>query len=129
MADPDRRLPENVSGDFFVDSSCIDCDTCRQIAPATFRDHGGQSSVHRQPVTEQETHLALMALISCPTASIAAGLRVHVAPRRREVLVTGQFLDRRWVSRKDFQFLPILPAFRVRLRDAGRRRHHRRWEL
>ena len=75
MADPDRRLPQNVSGDFFVDSSCIDCDTCRQIAPATFRDHGGQSSVHRQPVTEQETRLALMALISCPTASIGTGRR------------------------------------------------------
>ena len=75
MANIDRRLPENVSGDFFVDSSCIDCDTCRQIAPATFRDHGGQSSVHRQPVTEQETRLALMALISCPTASIGTGRR------------------------------------------------------
>ncbi len=44
-----RRLPENIVGEFYVDDSCIDCDACRQIAPATFHDHGGQSSVYRQP--------------------------------------------------------------------------------
>ena len=41
MALLERRVDENVDGDFFVDDSCIDCDACRQIAPATFRDHGG----------------------------------------------------------------------------------------
>jgi len=65
-----RRLPENVSGDFFVDSTCIDCDACRQIAPLIFRDHGDQSSVYHQPETEEETRLALMSLVACPTASI-----------------------------------------------------------
>ena len=34
MANPKKRVPENVPGDFFVDSTCIDCDACRQIAPA-----------------------------------------------------------------------------------------------
>jgi ferredoxin len=29
MANPGRRVPENVPGDFFVDSTCIDCDACR----------------------------------------------------------------------------------------------------
>jgi ferredoxin len=38
MADRTRRLPQNIAGDFFVDDSRIDCDTCRQIAPAHFRD-------------------------------------------------------------------------------------------
>jgi hypothetical protein len=33
MANPKKRVPENVSGDFFVDTTCIDCDTCRQIGP------------------------------------------------------------------------------------------------
>ena len=28
-------------GNFFVDSTCIDCNTCRQLAPAIFED-GGQ---------------------------------------------------------------------------------------
>lgn len=70
MADARRSLPDNVPGDFFVDDTCIDCDTCRAIAPATFRDHGGQSSVGRQPQNPRERHAALKALVACPTASI-----------------------------------------------------------
>jgi glyoxylase-like metal-dependent hydrolase (beta-lactamase superfamily II)/ferredoxin len=70
MAKVARRLPQNVGDDFFVDDTCIDCDACRQIAPATFRDHGEQSSVYRQPGSDEETRLALMSLVACPTASI-----------------------------------------------------------
>jgi glyoxylase-like metal-dependent hydrolase (beta-lactamase superfamily II)/ferredoxin len=72
MANYAARLPENVPGDFFVDATCIDCDACRQIAPATFRDHGDQSSVYRQPETEEETRRALMSLVACPTGSIGS---------------------------------------------------------
>lgn len=72
MASEQQRLPENVPGDFFVDSTCIDCDTCSQLAPATFRDHGKQNSVHHQPETEAEIKRAMMALVSCPTGSIGA---------------------------------------------------------
>jgi len=70
MANLQQRLPENVPGDFFVDSSCIDCDTCSQLATNVFRDHGEQCSVYRQPETEAETELAMMALVACPTGSI-----------------------------------------------------------
>ena len=70
MADISQRLAENVAGDFYVDASCIDCDACRQIAPATFRDHGDQSSVYRQPETDGEIQRALQALVACPTSSI-----------------------------------------------------------
>jgi glyoxylase-like metal-dependent hydrolase (beta-lactamase superfamily II)/ferredoxin len=70
MANPARRLPQNVGGDFFVDDTCIDCDTCRQIAPSVFRDHGGQSSVFRQPSDEAVAARARMALVACPTGSI-----------------------------------------------------------
>jgi glyoxylase-like metal-dependent hydrolase (beta-lactamase superfamily II)/ferredoxin len=70
MANPARRLPENVPGDFYVDDSCIDCDACRQIAPAVFRDHGDQSSVFRQPEDGAEVLGALKALVACPTSSI-----------------------------------------------------------
>lgn len=70
MANPAQRLPENVAGDFFVDSTCIDCDACRQIAPTVFRDHGDQSSVYHQPESEEEERLALSALVACPTGSI-----------------------------------------------------------
>src|SRR5918911_2871917 len=70
MAKLALRLPENVPGDFYVDATCIDCDACRQLAPEVFRDHGEQTSVFRQPETEDETRRALMALVACPTASI-----------------------------------------------------------
>lgn len=77
MANPKLRLKENVEGAFFVDETCIDCDTCRQLAPASFRDHGGQSSVYRQPATDEETRRALMALVACPSGSIGAGERLN----------------------------------------------------
>ena len=70
MAQLAERLPTNVSGDFFVDSSCIDCDACRIFAPAVFRDAGGMSAVFHQPESEEELLAAQRALISCPTASI-----------------------------------------------------------
>jgi glyoxylase-like metal-dependent hydrolase (beta-lactamase superfamily II) len=70
MASVALRLPENVPGDFFVDSTCIDCDACRQIAPATFAEDGDSSIVHHQPETDEETKRAMMALVACPTGSI-----------------------------------------------------------
>jgi len=72
MASLQQRLPENVPGDFFVDSTCIDCDTCSQLAPGIFRDHGDQCSVYHQPENEAETKLAMMALVACPTGSIGS---------------------------------------------------------
>ncbi|MET0649460.1 MAG: MBL fold metallo-hydrolase [Pyrinomonadaceae bacterium] len=88
MANPSKRLPENVPGDFYVDESCIDCDACRQIAPAVFRDHGEQSSVYRQPRTAEEVLGALKAVVACPTSSIGttrdhdARLGVEAFPER-----------------------------------------------
>jgi ferredoxin len=70
MASLALRLPENVRGDFFVDSTCIDCDACRQIAPQTFAEDGDYSIVHRQPHNDDEIRRAMMALVACPTASI-----------------------------------------------------------
>lgn len=66
------KLPANVPGDFFVDSSCIDCDACRIFAPSVFHDAGGQSAVHHQPESAEELLAAQRALISCPTASIGS---------------------------------------------------------
>jgi glyoxylase-like metal-dependent hydrolase (beta-lactamase superfamily II)/ferredoxin len=70
MASTKRRLPANVPGPFFVDSTCIDCDACRWIAPETFEEHGEHSRVHRQPESDEQTAAALRALVACPTASI-----------------------------------------------------------
>jgi glyoxylase-like metal-dependent hydrolase (beta-lactamase superfamily II)/ferredoxin len=72
MARASDRIAENVGDDFFVDSSCIDCDLCRQLAPATFArtDRRAQSYVQAQPVDAAAEHRALMALVTCPTSSI-----------------------------------------------------------
>jgi glyoxylase-like metal-dependent hydrolase (beta-lactamase superfamily II)/ferredoxin len=70
MANVALRLPENVPGDFYVDSTCIDCDACRQIAPEIFSEDDEYSIVYRQPQTHEEIKRGLMALVACPTASI-----------------------------------------------------------
>ncbi len=70
MAHLNLRRPENVSGDFYVDTSCIDCDTCRWMAPQVFTEAGDQSAVYHQPINEAERLSALQALLACPTSSI-----------------------------------------------------------
>lgn len=65
-----RRRLENAEGNFYVDSSCIDCDTCRWLAPKTFTVAGNQAAVHTQPLSKESQTQALRALLSCPTGSI-----------------------------------------------------------
>ncbi|MEL7034883.1 MAG: MBL fold metallo-hydrolase [Cyanobacteria bacterium J06592_8] len=70
MAQLKQRRPENQSGNFYVDESCIDCDTCRWMVPEIFERVGTQSAVYTQPSNETEQLQAMQALLSCPTASI-----------------------------------------------------------
>ena len=70
MADQRKQVPENVPGDFFVDSTCIDCDACRQIAPAVFGEAAATSFVKAQPNNAEGRRQALHALLACPTGSI-----------------------------------------------------------
>jgi glyoxylase-like metal-dependent hydrolase (beta-lactamase superfamily II)/ferredoxin len=70
MADKVKRLSINVEGNFFVDSTCINCDTCRQLAPETFEDSGEYSYVFDQPITDESVRKATRALLACPTGSI-----------------------------------------------------------
>src|SRR5258708_1417448 len=70
MASLSLRLPDNIPGDFFVDSTCIDCDACRQIAPETFCEDEDVSVVYHQPTADEDVKRALMALVACPTGSI-----------------------------------------------------------
>ncbi len=70
MANLAKRVPENVPGDFFVDSTCIDCDACRQLAPEFFSQAPDTSFVSLQPETPEDRRAALHALLSCPTGSI-----------------------------------------------------------
>lgn len=72
MADREDKNPLNVTGRFYNDLCCIDCDLCREIAPEVFaRDEDeGLSYVHQQPTSEELVALAREAMDSCPTESI-----------------------------------------------------------
>lgn len=70
MAKLQQRRQENIAGNFYVDTTCIDCDTCRWMAPEIFSEIGEQSAVHHQPSNSIEELHAFQALLSCPTASI-----------------------------------------------------------
>ncbi|MBZ8178771.1 MBL fold metallo-hydrolase [Oscillatoria salina] len=70
MATQEKKRPQNIAGNFYVDSTCIDCDTCRWMTPEVFNRQEGQSAVYHQPESEKERLRALQALLSCPTASI-----------------------------------------------------------
>lgn len=70
MANPGKRLPTNVAGQFFVDSTCIDCDACRQIAPNVFAERGEYSAVYQQPKSKEDERNAWRALLACPVGSI-----------------------------------------------------------
>ncbi|KAK8945461.1 hypothetical protein KSP40_PGU008410 [Platanthera guangdongensis] len=65
-----QRRSQNVDGEFFVDHRCIDCDTCRWLAPKTFMRIDEMSAVIKQPTSDEERLRALQALLSCPTSSI-----------------------------------------------------------
>lgn len=72
MATLSDRLPYNVAGRVYVDSSCIDCDQCRVIAPDNFarNEETGTSYVVKQPVTDEEIAKCKEAAEACATASI-----------------------------------------------------------
>lgn len=85
MASPELRLPTNVAGPLYVDASCIDCATCRWMAPESFDYQAGASRVHRQPVGAEAAERALAALVACPTASIGTEGPLPAGPRVAEV--------------------------------------------
>ena len=72
MADLEDKLEDNVSGAWYVDSNCIDCDVCRTTAPNNFEanEDEGYSFVSKQPANDEETEQMEEAMESCPTEAI-----------------------------------------------------------
>jgi len=72
MADLEDKNPESVAGKYYVDSQCIDCDLCRETAPANFQrsDEEGYSYVYKQPENEEEVALCVEAMEGCPVEAI-----------------------------------------------------------
>lgn len=71
---PERKdkVKENVGGAYYVDSSCIDCDVCRDTAPDNFKrsDANSYSFVFNQPATPEEKAACEEALTCCPVEAI-----------------------------------------------------------
>jgi glyoxylase-like metal-dependent hydrolase (beta-lactamase superfamily II)/ferredoxin len=90
MARRELAVAENVPGDLFVDETCIECDTCRELAPDIFGSlESGQSFVQRQPADDRAWRRALHAVVSCPTASIGSEQSAREAARDLPVLLDG----------------------------------------
>jgi ferredoxin len=72
MPDKNDRVQENIAGEYYVDSTCIDCDVCRDTAPANFMrsDKNNYSFVYKQPETEEEKALCEEAVLCCPVEAI-----------------------------------------------------------
>jgi glyoxylase-like metal-dependent hydrolase (beta-lactamase superfamily II)/ferredoxin len=78
VADLRRRHPRDQGGAWFVDTTCIDCDVARQVAPGLIAaDDQGRSYFVREPRTPEEEMQAWRALLACPSASIGAPRGAH----------------------------------------------------
>ncbi|MDQ1421366.1 MAG: hypothetical protein QOJ52_3328 [Acidimicrobiaceae bacterium] len=69
------RHPANAAGDWYVDTRCIDCGACRQLAPETFTQGREQSLVVAQPGSDEAYLAAWRASVACPTQSIGTQSR------------------------------------------------------
>ncbi len=72
------RHPANASGDWYVDTRCINCGAAPDVAPGLIVERDGQSVFARQPASREEIVMAQRARLLCPTASVRA--ESHVAP-------------------------------------------------
>ena len=71
MATLTDRVPQNITGKYYVDPPCIDCDQCRAIAPDYFgRTEDGMSFLKKQPVSAEDIASVDEAMTSCATCSI-----------------------------------------------------------
>ena len=72
MADKTAKYEDNAPGKFYVDSTCIDCDACRQTAPDNFdrNEDGGYSYVSKQPENDAELEACRDAIEGCPVEAI-----------------------------------------------------------
>ena len=95
MAQRHLAVAENAPGELFVDSTCIECDTCRELAPDVFGStESGQSFVLGQPANEPQWRRALWAVVSCPTASMipsaCLALMIDAVKRRNFWQISSQ---------------------------------------
>jgi glyoxylase-like metal-dependent hydrolase (beta-lactamase superfamily II) len=105
MARVDLRHDANADGDWFVDTRCIDCGTCRDIAPQLFGAVYDGSVVIAQPDGRDAAVVdAWLAAQACPTNSIGTVSR-QVRPGRlypREIEAGSGVFDCGYCSEDSF---------------------------
>jgi glyoxylase-like metal-dependent hydrolase (beta-lactamase superfamily II)/ferredoxin len=104
MADIRKILSDNIEGLFFVDNTCIDCDTCRQLAPEVFTESGEFSIVYHQPDSPDELRHAARSLVACPTGSIGTTEKIDLKSAINDfpMLITGGVYYNGFVSERSF---------------------------
>jgi glyoxylase-like metal-dependent hydrolase (beta-lactamase superfamily II) len=64
------RNPDSASGEWYIDTACIDCGASRHVAPGLIVERNEKSVFARQPATPEEELAAWRAVLVCPTASV-----------------------------------------------------------
>ena len=72
MANYNDRAPDNIPGRYYIDTSCIDCDQCRALAPEFFsrNEDSGLTFVSQQPLSAEDVARVEDILATCATGSI-----------------------------------------------------------
>ena len=71
MATKEDKYEDNVEGKYYVDTECIDCNLCRELAPQNFTEDG-YSYVYKQPENQAEADECAEALDQCPVEALGA---------------------------------------------------------
>ncbi len=74
MADKTQKYEDNVPGAYYVDTECILCSLCVDLAPNNFRESedGDHDVVYKQPENEDEVEQCAEAMAQCPVDAIGA---------------------------------------------------------
>jgi ferredoxin len=67
-----KKIPQNVDGRFYIDTNCINCSLCPEIAPGIFvTNHDkGYEYVRKQPQNKTENKQVAEAVMLCPANAI-----------------------------------------------------------
>lgn len=72
MADKNAKAEQNVAGRYYVDTSCIMCGQCIEIAPSFFAEGKYGVYVQTQPGSDEGEELCERALTQCPVGAIGS---------------------------------------------------------
>ena len=74
MANKESKAAKNVAGQYYVDSECIACNMCIEIAPDNFKidDEEGIAYVAMQPENDDAKAACQEAMDACPVEAIGS---------------------------------------------------------